>query len=363
MVGLILTLGTVALCVLTLIPLSRHEAWWVRCLDFPRLQLFIVSTLLLMSELTLLDLSHPPTWGLIIAGSLCLIYHFWWIVPYTRVFPVEVKSTTGEDRQRVIRVMTANVLTENRNVEGLIELVRENTPDVLVTLETNSWWQEQLSVLEPDYPYTIKCPLENRYGMHVYSRLPLKDSQIAYLVEDDVPSMHTLVTLPCGQKVRVHFLHPTPPFPTENPRSAERDAELIIVGKTVSQAKLPVIVAGDLNDVAWSATTRLFRKISRLLDPRVGRGMFNTFHADHWFMRWPLDHLFHSDHFTLSAMRRLRSFGSDHFALLSELVLQPGRNGQEGLEADPEDLTWAKEKTRNEGVTEKDVPQPGRSVP
>jgi len=79
------------------------------------------------------------------------------------VFPVEVKSAVGEDRQRIIRIMTANVLTTNRNAKGLIELVRENVPDILVTLESDDWWQAQLDILEPDYPYTIKCPLDNLY--------------------------------------------------------------------------------------------------------------------------------------------------------------------------------------------------------
>ena len=351
---------TVILAVLTLLPLWRCEAWWVRAMDFPRLQFFLISLLLLLTESVLLDLSLLSTWGLLVVALMCLVYQGWWIVPYTRLFPVEVKSAISGDRRRMIRVMTANVLTPNRNAKALIELVRENAPDILATLESDAWWQDKLDALEPDYPYTIKCPLENLYGMHVYSRLPLTDSQIDYLVESDIPSMHTLVRLPSGQRIRAHFLHPAPPSPTENEASSERDAELIVVAGSVAETGAPIIVTGDLNDVAWSETTRLFRKISGLLDPRVGRGMFNTFHADYWFMRWPLDHLFHSDHFTLSGIRRLRGFGSDHFALLTELVFEPGRGiKQGGLEADKDDLAWAEAKADDQGAGKSDVPQPG----
>ncbi|MGI9046475.1 MAG: endonuclease/exonuclease/phosphatase family protein [Burkholderiales bacterium] len=158
--------------------------------------------------------------------------------------------------------------------------------------------------------------------MHVYSRLLIEDGAIQFLVEPDIPSMHALLVLPSGRRVRMHCVHPKPPSPTENPGSSERDAELIAVAKSVadSESGAPVIGDGDLNDVAWSATTRLFRKISGLLDPRVGRGMYNTFHASYPFLRWPLDHLFHSDHFAVVNLARLPAFGSDHFPILVEIA-------------------------------------------
>ncbi|MFC4932874.1 endonuclease/exonuclease/phosphatase family protein [Massilia sp. GCM10023247] len=345
--------------VATLLPLSKHTEWWVRDLDFPRLQIAILALLVLVAEPFLLDMSERASDVLVAITVCCLLYQAWWIFPYLRVYPNEVKSAVGSARTERIRILTANVLTPNRNTDGLIALIREHRPHVFVTLETDAWWQERLDVLEDDYRYSMKCPLDNLYGMHVYSRLPLEDEAIQFLVEDDIPSMHALVVLPSGRKVRIHFLHPAPPSPTEHDESTERDAELLVVAKSVAGLDTPVIVAGDLNDVAWSRTTRLFRKISGLLDPRVGRGMFNTFHADYWFLRWPLDHLFHSRHFTLSFIRRLPSFGSDHFPVLVELVYDRARGAeQEGLTADQEDHALAEEKIAAEPVTVDDVHEP-----
>ena len=349
--------GVIALA--TFITLSPSEVWWVRGMDFPRLQVAVLAAFLFVMELFWLDFSQWSSWCVVALTLASGLFQLWWILPYTRCYPREVKTAKQADSQQTITVLASNVLMKNRRAPALLALVRRYQPDILVALETNAWWQAQLDVLESDYPYTMKCPLENRYGMHVYSRLPLHDCAVQFLVEEKIPSMHAQAQLRSGEKIRLHFLHPTPPSPTENDESAERDAELLVVAKTVAETDEPVIVAGDLNDVAWSATTRMFRKISGLLDPRVGRGMFNSFHADYRVIRWPLDHLFHSKHFLLADMRRLPSIGSDHFPMLIKLAYNPaeGRD-QDGLEGNASDRQAA-EKTIDAKPKES-VHQPGR---
>ncbi len=52
-------------------------------------------------------------------------------------------------------------------------------------------------------------------------------------------------------------------------------------------------------------------------------------------------------------------FGSDHFALFTELVLETGYNVQQsGLKANEDDLAWAKDKADDQDVSKNDVPRP-----
>ncbi|WP_339897346.1 endonuclease/exonuclease/phosphatase family protein [uncultured Gilvimarinus sp.] len=352
---------TALLTLFTLLPLARIDAWPVRILDFPRLQIAALWVADIIG-LTLL-LGFEATAALTMFAIACggLAYQLWWILPYTRLYQCEVKSCAQPSPERTISIVTANVLTPNRGADQLLQQVRQLKPDLLVTLESDQWWQEQLDVLQADYPHTLKCPLDNLYGMHLYSQLPLRDATINFLVEDDKPSMHAEVVLRSGDKVRCHFLHPAPPSPTENSESSERDAELLVVARSLEGVTDPIIVTGDLNDVAWSRTTKAFRRISRLLDPRIGRGMFNTFHAEHRLLRWPLDHVFHSDHFTLVDMHRLQPFGSDHFALFTQLAFTPRQQTQqERPEASADEQQFAEDKVADQDVNKHQVPKPGQ---
>lgn len=356
----VLIFCTVLIALASLLPLSNNQHWIIRGMDFPRLQIAIIAAVLLIVDIVFLDSQSVITWSLIMVTGVCFIWQLWWILPYTLLWSKEVKTASGHDPERQLSILTSNVLAPNHNAEALIKLVKKYQPDVLVTLESDQWWQDKLSVLEADMPYSIKCPLDNLYGMHVFSRLPLEEPEISYLVEEDVPSMHASMVLRTGDKVRMHFVHPAPPSPTENEKSDKRDAELVIVARSAAKSDQPIIVTGDLNDVAWSATTRLFRKISGLLDPRVGRGMYNTFNAKYFFLRWPLDHLFHSGHFTLLSIKRLPSIGSDHFPLFTRLRFSPvSTQDQDGLNLDAGERKWSKEVTKEQSLDKDDVPKPG----
>jgi endonuclease/exonuclease/phosphatase (EEP) superfamily protein YafD len=355
-----ITTLTFLFVIATIVPLSRCSHWLLRAFDFPRLQFVICGFILLISQLIFMQ---PPSILFFFCFTLTIFsiaWQLWWVLPYTRFWRKEVESSKESCEKNQLTILNFNVLMTNRDANALIELVKLHNPDVLVTLETDKWWENALSALTNDMPYTINCPLDNLYGMHVFSKLPLAEQETKYLVEQDIPSMHTSITLKNGVKIRAHFLHPAPPSPTENERSSERDAELIMVAESIAKTEQPVIVSGDLNDVAWSSTTRLFRKVSGLLDPRIGRGMFNTFHTSYIFARWPLDHIFHSKHFTLAKIKRLPSIGSDHFPLLTTLSYNPNKK-QKGITAEPEDIKRTKDITQAENVSHHDVPEPGES--
>ena len=313
-----LLLVTVLLVSPTIIPFFPSKHWLSRVWEFPRIQ---IACLAVFSAILSINIqSSNLAIALVIINLLVAIYQAVWILPYTLFFPKQVPSVKGEKAYCSIKILTSNVLMSNHNADKLINLIAEHQPDIIVTLETDNWWQKALTPIHPNYPHRVNQALDNLYGMHLYSKFELQGVQVRDLIENNVPSIHCYLVVNESLKIKCHFLHPAPPSPTENEYSRPRDQELLLIAREVKSKAEPTIVTGDLNDIAWSPTTRAFRHISGLKDPRIGRGMYNTFHAKYPFMRWPLDHIFHSDHFELVKLTRLPSIGSDHFPLLSDLA-------------------------------------------
>lgn len=329
----------------TLLSLLKSDHWLMRIFDFPRLQIAALSVLCMLLN-HLLQQSDNAVFSLMEAVNFaCAAWQFWQISAYTRLRKPQVMGYTGEDNGRTVSILTSNVLTPNREAGKLLALVRRYRPDIVLTLESDQWWENALSELESDYPHTVKVPLDNLYGMHLYSRLTLHDAQIQYRVRDDIPSITAKAELPSGELIRIYCLHPMPPSPTESETSTERDGELLLVGKEIAASEESCMVFGDLNDVAWSDTSRLFQRISGLLDPRIGRGLYSTFHADWKLLRWPLDHIFHSSDFLVADLKVLPHIGSDHFPVYGKFQYHPpAEHVHETPEADLGDKQEAEEK-------------------
>lgn len=331
----------------SLIPLIRNDNWVFRIFEYPRAQKLIINLVLLAAFIPFSDWndSHHIIFSVLMAANAC--YLFYQIFPYTKLATRQLKQANVPGKDKHFKLLVCNVYQDNRDASRCLQYILKYSPDIVLLVETDEWWRSQLSSLEREYPYLVMKPLDNTYGMILYSKLELINPQVKYLVEEGIPSIHTKVKLLSGDIFHLYCVHPQPPVPQENPRSTERDAELLMVAKQAKSCNLPVVVAGDLNDVAWSYTTELFMKVSGLLDPRRGRGFFNTFHAKYWFFRWPLDHIFCSKHFQLVDLQRLPQVGSDHFPMYVELGMDYNKaeeNKEEQMHADAEEVEVAEEK-------------------
>lgn len=335
--------------VITLLPLLPLGAPLVRIWDFPRVQIAILLGVTLLAA----PLAFSGWSVVLLAAAVfaCLGWQIAAIFPYTQLARQEVASTApseGQPSNMDVTLLAANILISNRSVAPLRRLIETRRPDIVLLLETDRWWDEHLGFLRDAYPHVVARPQENSYGMHLFSRFELADVEVRFLVADDIPSIKARVRA-CID-FTLYCIHPKPP-PAVN--ADERDAELLIVGKEVRREGSPAVVAGDLNDVAWSRSTRLFQKISGLLDPRKGRGMFTTFSGKlPVVFRWPLDHVFFSEQFHLVELAVLDDIDSDHLPFFVHMTCL-GRASGEKPEASAADTREADE-TIEEGKRQSD---------
>jgi endonuclease/exonuclease/phosphatase (EEP) superfamily protein YafD len=345
------------LIVLSFLPLWWTDRWWVRLWDYPRLQ--VAGLLLILGAgLFFIKVRRTPVFWMLIAAVVAALgwqaSHF---IPYFPPYPKQVASAQSCPAERQISLLNANVLLGNRQYGELLRLVEQWRPDVLLLLEPGLDWEKAVAPLARNYPHRLSEVVPNTYGMILMSRLPM-EGRMAHLLQPGVPSAHVRLRLPDGEQIMLHALHPEPPYPGDD--SGERDAELVKVGRFVRDNGRAAIVMGDLNDVAWSRTSRLFKQVAGMGDPRVGRGLYPTFNANYPLLRWPLDHLFVSPHFELLAIDLLPDIGSDHLPIYFRLCLKGDASARKVKPSAPPSVEAEANEELGKGAAEKREEEGGR---
>lgn len=329
----------------TLFSLLPGKQWWMRVCDFPRIQILSLGIILLCYDLCLLaildehvqpetEVAHGAMFFILIASIIC---QSWWAY---RLTPIAKPELAGATRNQAasqqsthghIRIIAANIDYTNEQRDRAIRQVLEHNPDVIALIETDDHWTQQIEHALKQLPHSVTEFCAQGCGMALLSRFPIIEQDIKYLVDKDRPSIWATIELPNSDQVHLVVTHPPPPgLPKrrkdERHSSKPRDIELDIIAKTISERpNAHWVLTGDFNDVGWSATTLRAKRVSGLLDPRVGRGLFNTFPAGYPFLRYPIDHVLVSPSFRLGSLARLKPNGSDHLPLLVDLVIAAGK--------------------------------------
>jgi endonuclease/exonuclease/phosphatase (EEP) superfamily protein YafD len=326
---------SLALFILSALPLTDSYHWFIRALDFPRAQLLSIELMSILLIFFVMPSSKAKVFSLILI-LLALAIDLYRVGPYFPFYPVESKVASLNSKGKKIKILSFNVFIANKKFFAVREMIIKEAPDVVVLLETDSEWAEAIKELKDDYSHSKFLPKDNTYGIILLSKFEIEKIDVQYLVDEKVPSIFADIVVQ-KQKVKLVVLHPRPPRPKEV-SSLPRDGELAKAATKIKTfEKWPILVVGDLNDVAWSHTSRLFKRVAGLLDPRIGRGFFNTFHTSYPLIRIPLDHIFHNEHFEVSKLSVLEDAGSDHYPIVAEFVLKYSKVKPEGMEEASED--------------------------
>ncbi len=301
------------LIVMGVLPFIPNQHWLFRTPEFLKLQLFVIQVLVFIATFFFL-VDYPWLWAIQALQAALMGYHAYLLIRYTKFWRTPAKGTGAQASDKV-KIIACNIYQYNKEHQRFIQLIQREQPDIFLTMESDAEWERAMRTLEADYPNHEKVTLDNTYGMHFYTKLKIIRVQTHYFVADDLPSIEAELETRDGQRFVFFGVHPPPPSPTEEETAKERDGDLLCVAKRVKKHRLPVVVTGDFNNVAWAKSSILFRKTSELIDARIGRGILATFHAKYWFFRVPLDLLFHSPDVFIDQLFIYPSVGSDHFPI------------------------------------------------
>ena len=171
------TITALAPITATLLPLVRSGAWWIRFFDLPRVQIAIIGTLILAADLALRRDAGLSQLVVRSALGLCILYQAYKIRPYTILAHLQVEPAKQPRDESTLSLLLANVEINNRSSARLRKIIADADPDVILIVEADAWWQNELRRFAQSHRFTVQQPQGNAYGMLLCSRLEMNASK------------------------------------------------------------------------------------------------------------------------------------------------------------------------------------------
>lgn len=225
-----------------------------------------------------------------------------------------VPRQAGEPAIADLRIMTTNVLAENRHGDGLIAQVERELPTVLAIIEFTPSWAIRLGALHELYPYRIEVPRFDHYGIALFAREPIRAQGILDL--GGTPAIDA--RLDTRGELRVIVVHTFAPITRE--RAARQQQQLELLATLATEARDDLVVLGDLNISPFSPRYGAMLERAGLHDSLVGHGPTLTWPTYLPVLGIVLDHCLLGPGWDSIAYRRQAAYGSDHYAITVDLM-------------------------------------------
>lgn len=284
--------------------LGRY-GWLFDLLSHFRLQYVIVCALVVIYALI-----RRRTW-LVLLSLISVLWNAQIIHTFHQT--AEVADTPHE---KALRVMTFNVLTENKNQPAAITHVMQTDADIVCLLEVDDSWRASLEPLRIKYPHHLEELSDVNFGIACYTRLPMKSSEVRRFTIWWLPTL-VLNLDHLGRPLTFIGTHPIPPMSGQ--RAHEWREQLSDIATLVSGLPGEVIVAGDLNATPWCEGMRLlrekggldFRSVDPVWPPTWGLKLP---------MMIPIDHVLMKRGLTIQKRTLGPAMGSDHRSVTVEIT-------------------------------------------
>jgi|GEM_PF-4623266 len=298
------TLAGSALLVATLISFTGTLWAFGELLSNLRLQLLVVSAILLFAALAMRSRGRA-----ILILALCAANSMP-VLPY-----INARPANAAENASTLSVMTLNLFYGQADPDRVARLVEDWSPDVVVLTEiTPRTDTDYPPLFKDDYPFGVGTAGKNTFDLRVFSRFPL-ENVIVDREEEFVPILNMTVRSP-DIAWRMIAVHAPPPMLG----TAFRDRVLVSAAEKAKSAGGPSFLVGDLNVTPWSPSFAHMAEIGDLRDSALGHPLLNT-----WLFRTvpfglPLDHVLTSKDVVTVQRRVSAKVGSDHLALFARLA-------------------------------------------
>lgn len=225
-------------------------------------------------------------------------------------------EAAAEGMTPLFKVMSFNLMTDNRNGARVAEYIVASGADVVMLMEATPLRPYRDRLLE-SYPYVAGCEDFSRCGTTILSRTPLEDIKLSPLSAVWPDRLVTAATEIGGTRVNLVLAHLVKPYFDEFPFE-----ETHRLAKAMEGLDGPLLLAGDFNAAAWSDNIDRLVQRAGLLPPPM--------YPATWPVRAgplgvPIDNLFTRGSLVIDRIEAFAdAMGSNHRGLTAEVSLTTG---------------------------------------